>query len=48
MLTGFGLTALPYSLPDPPGDSAERLLPFLAAAVIVWIGAGRAGRDASP
>ncbi|MFK7956373.1 MAG: sodium/proline symporter [Lysobacterales bacterium] len=39
MLTGFGLTAALYSLPNTPGDIAERLLPFLAAAILALIGA---------
>lgn len=37
MLTGFGLTALLYSLPNTPGDIAERLIPFAASMVIVWL-----------
>ncbi len=41
MAAGFGLTALLYSLPDTPGDVAERLLPFLTAGVIVVIGSRR-------
>ena len=38
MLTGFGLTALLYSMPNTPGDIAERLLPFAATSVLVFIG----------
>ena len=41
MLTGFGLTALLYSLPNTPGDVAERLLPFLAASFLVLAGSSR-------
>ncbi len=41
MAVGFGLTALIYSLPDTPGDIAERLVPFVAAAAIVAAGSRR-------
>lgn len=37
MGTGFGLTVAISWLPDAPGDAAERVLPFVAAAVIVLI-----------
>ncbi|MGB5579871.1 MAG: sodium/proline symporter [Woeseia sp.] len=38
MLTGFGLTVLLSWLPDTPGDVAERVLPFLVAAVLAFWG----------
>lgn len=38
MLTGFGLTVAISLLPDMPGDFAERILPFIAAATIAWTG----------
>ena len=41
MLAGFGLTALLYSLPNTPGDIAERLLPFLIASLIVFFGSAK-------
>lgn len=41
MLAGFGLTALLYSLPDTPGDIAERLLPFVVSALIIVCGSRR-------
>ncbi len=44
MLTGFGLTAVLYSLPNTPGDIAERLLPFLAATILALIGAKKTNR----
>ncbi|MDJ0656056.1 MAG: sodium/proline symporter [Xanthomonadales bacterium] len=41
MLAGFGLTAVIYSLPNTPGDIAERVIPFVTAGLIVWIGSSR-------
>ncbi len=41
LLTGFGLTVLLYSLPDTPGDIAERLLPFAVAMVVALAGRQR-------
>ena len=38
MVAGFGLTAVIYSLPNTPGDIAERVIPFAVAGVIVWLG----------
>ena len=38
MLTGFGLTVAISWLPDMPGDFAERILPFVAAISIAFIG----------
>ena len=38
MIAGFGLTAALYSLPDTPGDLAERLLPFAVSGLLVFIG----------
>ena len=38
MLAGFGLTVAISLLPDMPGDFAERVLPFIAAGTIAWIG----------
>jgi sodium/proline symporter len=38
MLTGFGLTVVISWLPDMPGDFAERILPFIAAITIAFIG----------
>ena len=38
MLTGFGLTVAISWLPDMPGDFAERILPFMAAISIAFIG----------
>ena len=38
MLTGFGLTVVISWLPDMPGDFAERILPFIAAFTIAWLG----------
>ncbi len=38
LLTGFGLTVLLYSLPDTPGDIAERLLPLAVAMVVALAG----------
>ncbi len=42
MLTGFGLTVAISWLPDMPGDFAERILPFIAAISIAFIGSYRA------
>jgi sodium/proline symporter len=41
LLTGFGLTVFLYSLPDTPGDIAERLLPFAVAMVVAIAGRRR-------
>ncbi|MCA1778455.1 MAG: sodium/proline symporter [Xanthomonadaceae bacterium] len=41
MLAGFGLTVLLSSLPDTPGDAAERLVPFALALIIAWAGSRR-------
>ncbi|MGB5345248.1 MAG: sodium/proline symporter [Woeseia sp.] len=41
MLLGFGLTVLLSWLPDTPGDVAERVLPFMAAALLAWLGSTR-------
>lgn len=38
MLTGFGLSVVLYLLPDTPGDVAERLLPFLVALAVLYLG----------
>ena len=38
MLAGFGLTAVLYSLPNTPGDIAERAIPFLVSGLIVFFG----------
>jgi len=38
MLSGFGLSVVLYLLPDAPGDVAERLLPFLVALAVLWLG----------
>jgi len=38
MLTGFGLTVAISWLPDMPGDFAERILPFIAAITIAFLG----------
>ncbi|MDX1406125.1 MAG: sodium/proline symporter [Woeseiaceae bacterium] len=38
MVTGFGLTVLISWLPDMPGDFAERILPFVAAITIAYLG----------
>ena len=38
MLTGFGLTVVISWLPDMPGDFAERILPFVAAITIAFLG----------
>ncbi|MDH5344440.1 MAG: sodium/proline symporter [Gammaproteobacteria bacterium] len=40
MLAGFGLTVMISFLPDAPGDAAERLVPFLIALAIAWVGSG--------
>ncbi len=45
MLAGFGLTAVLYTLPNTPGDIAERLLPFIAATVLAMVGSTK--RDTS-
>ena len=42
MVTGFGLTVAISWLPDMPGDFAERILPFIAAISIAFIGSYRA------
>ena len=43
MLTGFGLTVAISWLPDMPGDFAERIVPFISAGTIVYLGSrGRA------
>lgn len=41
LLTGFLLTVVLYWLPDAPGDIAERLLPFVLALLIAWLGSKR-------
>jgi len=38
MLTGFGLTVVISWFPDLPGDFAERILPFIAAIAIAYLG----------
>ncbi|MDX1569117.1 MAG: sodium/proline symporter [Xanthomonadales bacterium] len=38
MIVGFGLTAVLYSLPNTPGDIAERAVPFLLSGLIVFLG----------
>jgi sodium/proline symporter len=38
MLTGFGLTVVISWFPDMPGDFAERILPFIAAMTIAFLG----------
>jgi len=38
MMTGFGLTVAISWLPDMPGDFAERILPFIAAITIAFLG----------
>jgi sodium/proline symporter len=38
MLTGFGLTVVISWFPDMPGDFAERILPFIAAFTIAYLG----------
>jgi len=38
MVTGFGLTVLISWLPDMPGDFAERILPFVAASTVAYLG----------
>ncbi|MEM9305118.1 MAG: sodium/proline symporter [Pseudomonadota bacterium] len=38
MLVGFGLTAVLYTLPNTPGDVAERVVPFVISAIIVAAG----------
>lgn len=42
MVIGFGLTVVFYSLPNTPGDVAERVIPFVSAAVIVFLGRTKA------
>ncbi len=42
MVSGFGLTALFYSMPNTPGDIAERAIPFLVAGMVVFAGRRRA------
>ena len=41
MITGFVLTVVFYSMPNTPGDVAERVIPFVAALAIVWMGSQR-------
>ncbi|MEM6574921.1 MAG: sodium/proline symporter [Pseudomonadota bacterium] len=50
MLTGFGLTAVIFSLPNTPGDIAERVVPFIAALVLALVGTRnrRAAAAAAP
>lgn len=36
MLTGFGLSIVFYLLPNAPGDVAERMIPFVLSALLVW------------
>ncbi|MCH8303331.1 MAG: hypothetical protein IH912_11315, partial [Proteobacteria bacterium] len=38
MVTGFGLTVVISWLPDMPGDFAERILPFVAASTVAYLG----------
>ena len=38
MLAGFGMTVAISLFPDLPGDFAERIVPFVAAGTIAWIG----------
>jgi sodium/proline symporter len=38
VIIGFGLAVTFYLLPDTPGDIAERVLPFSAAALTLWLG----------
>jgi hypothetical protein len=38
MMTGFILTVAISWLPDMPGDFAERILPFIAAITIAFLG----------
>ncbi|MDT8437463.1 MAG: sodium/proline symporter [Wenzhouxiangellaceae bacterium] len=38
MLVGFGLTVVLSFTPDAPGDAVERLVPFVLALVIAWMG----------
>ena len=45
MLVGFGLTVTLSLLPNAPGDSAERLIPFLLALAIAWAGRARPDRQ---
>ena len=42
MVSGFGLTALFYSLRNSPGDIVERAVPFVISAIIVWAGSRKA------
>ncbi len=39
VISGAGLTMVLSALPDAPGDSAERLVPFVLALLIAWAGA---------
>ncbi|MEM9529968.1 MAG: sodium/proline symporter [Pseudomonadota bacterium] len=41
MVLGFGLTAVLYSLPNTPGDIAERLVPFVVALIAAFAGSQR-------
>ena len=41
MLSGFGLTVVISLFPDMPGDFAERILPFVAAGSIAYLGSRR-------
>ena len=41
MLTGFSLTVVISWFPDMPGDFAERILPFVAAITIAFLGSRR-------
>lgn len=43
MLTGFGLTVLISWFPDMPGDFAERILPFVTAITIAFLGSRERG-----
>ncbi|NIS91353.1 MAG: sodium/solute symporter [Woeseiaceae bacterium] len=43
MSLGFGLTVLISWLPDMPGDFAERILPFVAAITIAFLGSRERG-----
>ena len=45
MLSGFGLTVMISWLPDMPGDFAERVLPFIAAMSIAFLGSRKWGHS---
>ena len=42
---GFGLTVVFNWMPNTPGDIVERVVPFLVAFAVAWLGRERAVTD---